>query len=165
MPTTTRGGCPWASRRTHGRIGDVDAGFKNAALVLDESFVTPDVSHQCLEPRTAMAYWQNGKLYLHTGTQSTFQTVPAIARWMNMNADKIVFISEYTGGGFGSKITGAVITDHSGDAFEETERAGDDAHQPRRRALHRARAAQRSGAGEGRIRQGRADYRDRYVTR
>jgi CO/xanthine dehydrogenase Mo-binding subunit len=90
------------------KYGDIDAGFKNAALVLDESFVTPDVSHQCLEPRTAMAYWQNGKLYLHTGTQSTFQTVPAIARWLNMKTDDIVFISEYTGGGFGSKITGGV---------------------------------------------------------
>ena len=88
--------------------GDVELGFKNAALVLDETFVTPDVSHQTLEPRTAMAYWQNGKLYLHTGTQSTAQTLPAIARWLNMPVDKIVFISEYTGGGFGSKITGGV---------------------------------------------------------
>ena len=26
--------------------GDLDAGFKNAALVLDETFVTPDTSHQ-----------------------------------------------------------------------------------------------------------------------
>ena len=33
--------------------GDVEAGFKNAALVLDETFVTPDVSHQTLEPRGA----------------------------------------------------------------------------------------------------------------
>jgi xanthine dehydrogenase molybdenum-binding subunit len=88
--------------------GDVDAGFKNAALVLDETFSTEDVSHQCLEPRTTMAYWQNGKLYLYTGTQSTMQTVPAIARWMHMPEDKVVFISEYTGGGFGSKITGAL---------------------------------------------------------
>jgi len=90
------------------KFGDIDAGFRNAALILDESFVTPDVSHQCLEPRTAMAYWQNGKLYMHTGTQSTFQTVPAIARWMNMKREDIVFISEYTGGGFGSKITGGI---------------------------------------------------------
>jgi len=90
------------------KYGDVDAGFKNAALILDESFVTPDVSHQTLEPRTAMAYWQNGKLYMHTGTQSTFQTVPAIARWMNMKPEDVVLISEYTGGGFGSKITGGV---------------------------------------------------------
>jgi xanthine dehydrogenase molybdenum-binding subunit len=89
-------------------FGDVDAGFKNAALVLDETFLTSDVSHQCLETRTAMAYWQNGKLFLYTGTQSTFQTVAAIARWMQMPEDKVVFISEYTGGGFGSKITGAL---------------------------------------------------------
>ena len=88
--------------------GDLDAGFKNAALVLDETFVTPDVSHQTLETRSAMAYWQNGKVYLHTGTQSTAQTRPAIARWLNMHVDKVVFISEYTGGGFGSKITGGV---------------------------------------------------------
>src|SRR5271170_4520853 len=88
--------------------GDLDAGFKNAALVLDESFVTPDTSHQTLEPRSAMAYWQNGKLFLHTGTQSTAQTLPAIARWLNIDASNIVFISEYTGGGFGSKITGGV---------------------------------------------------------
>src|SRR5271168_5396105 len=88
--------------------GDLDAGFKRAALVLDETFVTPDVSHQTLETRSAMAYWQNGKVYLHTGTQSTAQTRPAIARWLNMDVDKVVFISEYTGGGFGSKITGGV---------------------------------------------------------
>jgi CO/xanthine dehydrogenase Mo-binding subunit len=88
--------------------GDLDAGFKNSALVLDETFVTPDTSHQTLEPRSAMAYWQNGKVYLHSGTQSTLQTRPAIARWLNMKADKIIFISEYTGGGFGSKVTGGV---------------------------------------------------------
>jgi xanthine dehydrogenase molybdenum-binding subunit len=88
--------------------GDVDSGFKNAALVLDETFVTPDTSHQTLETRSAMAYWQNGKVYIHTGTQSTAQTLPAIARWLNINPDNVVFISEYTGGGFGSKITGGV---------------------------------------------------------
>jgi len=89
-------------------FGDLEAGFRNAALVLDETFVTPDTSHQTLETRSAMAYWQNGKVYIHTGTQSTAQTLPAIARWLNIDADKVVFISEYTGGGFGSKITGGV---------------------------------------------------------
>jgi CO/xanthine dehydrogenase Mo-binding subunit len=88
--------------------GDLDSGFKNAALVLDETFVTPDTSHQTLETRSAMAYWQNGKVYIYTGTQSTAQTLPAIARWLNISPDNIVFISEYTGGGFGSKITGGV---------------------------------------------------------
>ncbi len=88
--------------------GDLGAGFKNAALILDETFVTPDTSHQTLETRSAMAYWQNGKVYVHTGTQSTAQTLPAIARWLNMDPAKVVLISEYTGGGFGSKITAGV---------------------------------------------------------
>ena len=89
-------------------FGDIDAGFKSAALVLDETFVTPDVSHQTLETRTAMAYWQNGKVFVHTGTQSTVQTRPAIARWLNIDPQNVVLISEYTGGGFGSKVTAGV---------------------------------------------------------
>jgi xanthine dehydrogenase molybdenum-binding subunit len=89
-------------------FGDVDAGFKNAALVLDHTFVTPNTSHICLETRSALAYWQNGKVFVHTGTQSTAQTVPAIARWLGVKPDEVVLISEYTGGGFGSKGTAAI---------------------------------------------------------
>ena len=105
---TQSGRLPMGKTPDEWSYGDVEAGFKNAALVLDETFVTPDVSHQTLETRSAMAYWQNGKVYLHTGTQSTTQTRIAAARWLNMDLDKIVFISEYTGGGFGSKVTGGV---------------------------------------------------------
>jgi CO/xanthine dehydrogenase Mo-binding subunit len=95
--------------------GEVDAGFHKSALVLDETFVTPDTSHHCMETRSAMAYWQNGKVYVHTGTQSTIQTVPAIATWLGLHGpdgrpdpSKVVLISEYTGGGFGSKVTAAI---------------------------------------------------------
>jgi CO/xanthine dehydrogenase Mo-binding subunit len=102
------GQLPMGKATDEWKVGDVDAGMKSAALVLDESFVTPNVSHECLETRSTMAYWQNGKVYIHTGTQSTFQTGPAIARWLSIDPKDVVFISEYTGGGFGSKITGGV---------------------------------------------------------
>ncbi len=102
------GRLPLGKETEEWHVGDIDAGLKNAALVLDETFVTPNTSHQCLETRTAMAYWQNGKVYVHTGTQSTAQTVPAIARWLGIDSANVVFISEYTGGGFGSKITGDI---------------------------------------------------------
>jgi xanthine dehydrogenase molybdenum-binding subunit len=88
--------------------GDLDAGFKSAALVLDETFVTPNTSHQTLEPRTAMAYWQNGKLFIHCSTQSTVQTLGSMSRWLQMDQNDIVVISQYTGGGFGSKATGTI---------------------------------------------------------
>jgi CO/xanthine dehydrogenase Mo-binding subunit len=103
-----KGRLPMGKTPDEWTYGDLDSGFKNATLVLDETFVTPDTSHQTLETRSAMAYWQNGKVYIHTGTQSTAQTLPAIARWLNISPENVVFISEYTGGGFGSKITGGV---------------------------------------------------------
>ena len=90
-------------------VGDLDVGFKNAVLVLDETFVTPDTSHETLEPRTTLAYWQNGKVFVHMGTQSTVQTLASLARWLNMDPNQIVLISEYTGGGFGSKATGYIF--------------------------------------------------------
>jgi xanthine dehydrogenase molybdenum-binding subunit len=90
-------------------VGDLDSGFKDAALVLDETFVTPDTSHETLEPRTTLAYWQNGKVFVHMGTQSTVQTLASLARWLNMDANQIVLVSEYTGGGFGSKATGYIF--------------------------------------------------------
>src|ERR1041384_6881676 len=92
---------PWS-------YGDLDAGFKKADLVLDETFVTPNTSHQCLESRTSMAYWQNGKLFIHLSTQSTIQTVMSVVRWLDMKPEDVVLISEYCGGGYGSKGTGSV---------------------------------------------------------
>src|SRR5216683_1059799 len=89
-------------------VGNIEEGFKKADLVLDETFMTQSTGHQPLETRTAMAYWQNGKLFLHGSTQSTMQTVAAVARWTGLTPGKVVIISEYTGGGFGSKIPGAI---------------------------------------------------------
>jgi CO/xanthine dehydrogenase Mo-binding subunit len=91
-------------------VGDIEAGFKQADLVLDETFVGNNTSHQPLETRTAMAYWQNGKLYMHCSTQSVMRTVNAVARWVGIDPANVVIISEYTGGGFGSKGSSSVFT-------------------------------------------------------
>ncbi len=88
--------------------GDLDVQFKNAALVVDESFVVPSTGHHPLETRSAMAFWQNGKLHLHCSTQSVVRTVDAVARWVGIKPEDVILICEYTGGGFGSKGGGAV---------------------------------------------------------
>ena len=90
-------------------FGNVEDGLKKADLVLDETFMTQPTGHQPLETRSAMAYWQNGKCYLHGSTQSTVQTVASFARWAGIQPSQVVMISEYTGGGFGSKIPGSIF--------------------------------------------------------
>src|SRR5258705_255707 len=87
---------------------DVDAGFKSAAVIVDETFVVQSTGHQPMETRSAMAYWQNGKLFLHGSTQSVARTIDPLANWLGIDASNIVLVSEYCGGGFGSKGAGAV---------------------------------------------------------
>jgi CO/xanthine dehydrogenase Mo-binding subunit len=104
----TDGQLPLGKHTDEWSVGDVEKALQESALVIDRTWVGNNTSHQALEPRSAMAYWQNGKLYLHAGTQSTVQTVGSIARWVGIDAKDIVFISEYTGGGFGSRIPGYI---------------------------------------------------------
>jgi xanthine dehydrogenase molybdenum-binding subunit len=91
------------------QVGNVEEALKKSDLVLDETFMTQSTGHQPLETRTAMAYWQNGKCYLHGSTQSTVQTVASFARWAGIKPEQVVMISEFTGGGFGSKIPGSIF--------------------------------------------------------
>jgi CO/xanthine dehydrogenase Mo-binding subunit len=88
-------------------FGDVEKGFKEADLIVERDMYQQTTSHQPMESRSAMAYWQNGKCYMHVSTQSLARTVAAVAGWVGVKPDELVLISEYTGGGFGSKIPGA----------------------------------------------------------
>ena len=88
--------------------GDLEDGFAAAALVLDETFVVQSTGHHPMETRSAMAYWQNGKLYIHASTQSVARTRGNIAQWVGIEPEDVILICEYTGGGFGSKGGGAV---------------------------------------------------------
>ena len=91
-------------------VGDVEAGFKKADLVLDETFVTP-----ITEPPAARDAHGDGVL-------AERQAVPArldaehraddrVGRALGRHPSRpdVVLISEYTGGGFGSKIPGSIF--------------------------------------------------------
>jgi CO/xanthine dehydrogenase Mo-binding subunit len=56
-----------------------------------------------MEPRSAMAYWQNGKCFVHVSSQSQAVITPALAGMIGIPVADLVVIAEYCGGGFGSK--------------------------------------------------------------
>ncbi len=84
--------------------GDPEKGFNEAALIIEQPFVTTGYAHMSMEPRTAMAYWENGTCYVYGSAQSQSFWLPGLARLLGVEQDKVVLISENTGGGFGSKI-------------------------------------------------------------
>ena len=88
--------------------GDVAAGFAAADLVIEEHSYHQSLSHQPLESRSTMAYWNGGKVYIYPSVQSTNRSVGPMARWAGVEPANVVLINEFTGGGFGSKATGYV---------------------------------------------------------
>ena len=90
-------------------VGDVEAGLAEADLILDETIVHQSLTHHPMEPRSSMSYWQNGRLFIHTSTQSLVRTRQAVAGQLDLDIEDVVMIGEYCGGGFGSKITGSPI--------------------------------------------------------
>jgi xanthine dehydrogenase molybdenum-binding subunit len=85
------------------KYGDIDAGFKAAKVIVEESFVTAGYSHNSMEPRSAMALWQNGKCIVYGSTQSQSIIVPGLARFIGIQPDDLIYVAEFCGGGFGSK--------------------------------------------------------------
>ena len=94
---------PLGEPATEWTVGDINAGFSDAKVILDESFVTASNAHHSMEPRSAMAYWENGKCILHASSQSQSFPVPAVASFIGIEPQNLVFIAEFCGGGFGSK--------------------------------------------------------------
>ena len=158
-PARPRAALPMGEAPDEWSYGDLDAGFKSAAVVVDETFVVQSTGHQPMETRSAMAYWQNGKLYLHGSTQSVARTVDPLASWLGIDAVEHRAHQRVLRRRIRQQGRRRGLDGDSGAAVEEGRRAGDDAHQPRGRALHRPRAHR-----HGRPRAGPASRKDGRIT-
>ena len=87
--------------------GDVD-GALAAALTLQASYEIPYVQHAPLEPRAAVAEWDEDRLTVWTGTQRPFGVRDQLAEAFRLSAHQARVIVPDTGGGFGGKHTGEV---------------------------------------------------------
>ena len=101
IPMDAEAGAEWT-------YGDLEAGFAEADVIVEEHSYFQSLSHQPLESRTTMAYWDGGKLYVYPSVQSTARAVGPMARYAGIEPSDVVLINEFTGGGFGSKISGYV---------------------------------------------------------
>ena len=90
-------------------VGDVEAALKPADLVLDETFVSQSTGHQPLETALGdglLAERQALHARLDAEHRADGRRRSRVASASSPN--EVVLISEYTGGGFGSKIPGAI---------------------------------------------------------
>lgn len=89
--------------RTSGGLGDVEQGFKQAAVIAEHTIHTPHIQHTPMEPHTAYAYMKNGRLILHTSVQTPHHVRRIVSNILGLDENKIRVIKERVGGGFGAK--------------------------------------------------------------
>jgi CO/xanthine dehydrogenase Mo-binding subunit len=83
--------------------GDLKRGFGEAAAVHEASYATPVQTHVSLETHGAVASWNADELTVWCSTQGIFTVRDDLAVFFNLPPDKVRVITEYLGGGFGSK--------------------------------------------------------------
>lgn len=94
---------PTAEPQQSWEYGDLDAAFAASAYTYEGGFTTAGYPHQSMEPRSAFAYWENGKCYLHGTSQSMTPVAAGMAQIVGVPIEDFVFINEATGGGFGQR--------------------------------------------------------------
>jgi CO/xanthine dehydrogenase Mo-binding subunit len=92
----------------HGRFklrkGDVDRAFKDADLVVEDTFSVQPIQHCQIEPHGVVAHYdQLGNVTIWASTQSPYTTRDAIAAGLGIPSHKVRVIVPYIGGGFGGK--------------------------------------------------------------
>jgi CO/xanthine dehydrogenase Mo-binding subunit/aerobic-type carbon monoxide dehydrogenase small subunit (CoxS/CutS family) len=88
----------------HNAVGDVEAGFAEAAAVHEAVYVSQRVQHAHLETHGAIGWLDaDGLLHLRTSSQTPFLTRDALCALYDLPRDKVRVFCERVGGGFGGK--------------------------------------------------------------
>ncbi len=84
--------------------GDADAALKTAAHVVEGLYSTQVQTHTSLETHGGIAEWDGDKLLLHVSTQGINASRDGIADGLGIPKPNARVLTEYMGGGFGSKL-------------------------------------------------------------
>ncbi|MDA1128422.1 MAG: xanthine dehydrogenase family protein molybdopterin-binding subunit [Chloroflexi bacterium] len=107
--------------------GDIEKGFAEADVIVEQEFTNEMVHQGYIEPQTASAVWnQNGEVTIWTSTQGAFTARDALAPLLDLPVSKIKVVPMEIGGGFGGKIPvyleplAALLSQRSGRAVKLT---------------------------------------------
>ncbi len=88
------------------KLGEVDAGFEKADIVVEREFRTQTVHQGYIEPHSATAWWTpEGKLTVWCSSQGHFQIGESTAKTLGISSSTVKVVPMEIGGGFGGKTT------------------------------------------------------------
>ncbi len=83
--------------------GDLQVGRARAADVFEQTYLNDYVSHAPMEPHTAVAQIEGGKVTVWASTQTPFSAKEEVAEALGVPSENVRVITPFVGGGFGGK--------------------------------------------------------------
>jgi isoquinoline 1-oxidoreductase len=83
--------------------GSLEDGFRDCDGVLEGTYYIPYISNAPMEPRAAVAQWEEGRLTVWAGTQRPFGIRTELAQRFEVDESDVRVIAPEIGGGFGGK--------------------------------------------------------------
>ena len=83
--------------------GDVPAGFAEADIILEETYTLPTHSATPLEPRAALAAWDDGRLTVWKSTRGVHVDRAVLAHVLGLEPEMVRVVGPNMGGGYGNK--------------------------------------------------------------
>ena len=84
--------------------GDVEKGFKESHIVLEETFKLPQISHVTMEVQNVLGYWRPDDIIeVWSSVQSPFATRFLLSKSLGIPLNRILVHAPPIGGGFGLK--------------------------------------------------------------
>jgi CO/xanthine dehydrogenase Mo-binding subunit len=102
-PGPEAAGSPQVIAHVHARHGDVDAAFRAADRVVEETYRTASVHQVAIEPHACVATVSGERWYVQTTTQSPFGVREDVASLLGISEESVVVDGTWVGGGFGGK--------------------------------------------------------------
>lgn len=99
-----QGNVRWDRANRYSR-GDVEAGLREADVVVEGTFRTPVQLHNSLETHGSVVDWRGDTVTIYDSTQHLFGVRQRFAELFGLPVSNVRVIKEYMGGGFGSKNT------------------------------------------------------------
>jgi len=91
-------------KRLQSERGDPESAFANAAVKLDQTYVTPTETHNPIELQAAIAIWEGEKLTVYEESQAIFNMRSVLAQMFGLPKENVRVITKFVGSGFGSKL-------------------------------------------------------------
>lgn len=97
---------PEGESRPEQQSGSVDSALGAAEIKASQSYTVQYIAHAPLEPRAAVAEWNDGKVTVWTGTQRPFGVRDQLMEEFHLPVEKVRVIQPDMGSGYGGKHTG-----------------------------------------------------------